>query len=119
VVDVCPGDSLQPQSTTCRDAVGICDVAEKCDGIAAACPQDATEPDGSSCDSGNGVCNDGACEPLDGAAAGGASTTGHGDESDEAGCSCRLPGSAPGPSSAPWWLLTALMIVGRRQRVVI
>jgi hypothetical protein len=37
------------QGTTCRAALGACDVAEVCDGTGAACPADALRPAGFVC----------------------------------------------------------------------
>lgn len=50
------GCTLRDAGETCRPLAGPCDVAEVCDGAAAACPADATQPDGD---------GDGVCDPLD------------------------------------------------------
>jgi len=52
----------------CRPAAGVCDVAEKCDGVNASCPADALQPDGTGCSDGafcNGqetTCQSGVCQ---------------------------------------------------------
>jgi hypothetical protein len=53
--------------TLCRAAAGVCDVAEKCDGVALACPPDARVAAGTSCRGATGVCD--VAEKCDGVAA--------------------------------------------------
>lgn len=36
----CDGDAVASAGTVCRAAVGVCDVAETCDGVSAGCPAD-------------------------------------------------------------------------------
>jgi hypothetical protein len=48
----------------CRAAVGTCDAAEQCDGVADDCPADAPAPDGTPCDDTD------ACTRIDACAAG-------------------------------------------------
>lgn len=45
--------------TQCRAAVGECDAAEVCSGLAAACPADESKGDGTTCT--NGFCANGTC----------------------------------------------------------
>ena len=39
--DNCPADAVEPASTTCRGAAGVCDLAETCDGTGVNCPADS------------------------------------------------------------------------------
>lgn len=41
--------NLEPSTTVCRPAAGVCDVAETCTGSAAACPADAVKPATTGC----------------------------------------------------------------------
>jgi hypothetical protein len=45
--------TLRSAGDVCRGAVGVCDVAESCDGVGATCPVDVGLPDGD----GDGVCD--------------------------------------------------------------
>jgi MYXO-CTERM domain-containing protein len=112
-------------ATACRAAVGDCDVAEQCDGIAVTCPDDGFVADGTACDGGSGVCVAGACEPPGGggstgvgesAGAGGSAGTGA-PAGEEDGCSCRMTGSPRGSGVGGWLALLGFgLLVGRRRR---
>lgn len=49
------------KNAECRPAMGVCDAAETCDGVAVACPPDKPAPDGADCP--DGVCSAGVCSP--------------------------------------------------------
>lgn len=55
-------------ATTCRPAVGECDLEEACDGAALECPADEFVADGEACS--EGVCAGGACVPEEGSSTG-------------------------------------------------
>jgi hypothetical protein len=80
LTSACSGQDAMPRpmGSLCREAVGACDVAEKCDGTLFTCPADQIIPNGSPCDDGSlctptdtcqaGVCNGTgapACDPID------------------------------------------------------
>jgi hypothetical protein len=53
-------------SSTCRAALGVCDLAEHCDGVDPLCPADVVMPDGADCDdatacNGAEACTGGVC----------------------------------------------------------
>ena len=50
----CAGRSA---GTVCRPALGPCDIAETCDGAAAACPEDGLVPGGTECRASMGACD--------------------------------------------------------------
>jgi fibronectin type 3 domain-containing protein len=57
-VGVCaPGGVIQPAGTPCRAAVGLCDVAETCDGVSADCPADKLAAAGKECRAIAGDCD--------------------------------------------------------------
>lgn len=64
---VCRRESLIAAGTTCRAAVGTCDVAEVCDGASALCPPDALATTSVVCRAAAGLCD--APELCDGASA--------------------------------------------------
>jgi hypothetical protein len=49
--------SFKASGTTCRNAAGVCDVAETCTGSTATCPADAFEPSSTVCRGSAGVCD--------------------------------------------------------------
>lgn len=49
------------KNAECRPAMGVCDAAESCDGVALACPPDKPAPDGTDCP--DGECSAGVCAP--------------------------------------------------------
>ncbi|MDG2010603.1 MAG: hypothetical protein P8K76_12535 [Candidatus Binatia bacterium] len=62
--------TLAVQGTVCRDASGVCNPAEVCDGASAQCPADATVADGSPCSDGKlcttgDFCSAGVCQPTE------------------------------------------------------
>ena len=63
-----PGCTFEPATTTCRSAVGVCDVAETCTGTAPDCPADAFAPSTAVCRSATGICD--AAETCTGSAPG-------------------------------------------------
>lgn len=48
---------IRPSGATCRDEIGLCDVAETCDGIATTCPADGFATSGTSCRTATDVCD--------------------------------------------------------------
>ena len=57
-VGVCaPGGVIQPAGTPCRTAVGLCDIAETCDGVSADCPADKLAAAGKVCRAVAGDCD--------------------------------------------------------------
>jgi hypothetical protein len=56
--------NLEPSTTVCRAQSGICDVAERCDGVSPTCPADAVQPPTMVCRASTGVCD--AAENCDG-----------------------------------------------------
>lgn len=98
---ICVRDSLVAAGTTCREAVGQCDVAEECDGENPTCPMDAFTPTGQTCSlgfcDGLGTCSD-SCTP------GADCSTGNPCETGTIDCSggtpsCTRSGNAPNGTS--------------------
>jgi fibronectin type 3 domain-containing protein len=57
-VGICaPGGVVQPAGTSCRKAVGLCDIEETCDGVNADCPADKLAAAGTSCRAIAGDCD--------------------------------------------------------------
>lgn len=61
---VCVGTGPRPSGTSCREATGVCDAAEVCDGSSVACPSDARVAAGTECRASAGDCD--AAEVCDG-----------------------------------------------------
>ncbi len=55
--EVCTPTGPSALGTPCRDAVGVCDVAEVCDGTRTVCPPDALLAGGTTCRASLGVCD--------------------------------------------------------------
>lgn len=54
-----------PIGTTCREAVGECDIEEFCDGVTEACPDDEFVSNGDPCGTFPECCRDGVCDLFD------------------------------------------------------
>ena len=53
----CTGPAPSPAGTICREAAGLCDVAETCNGIGTTCPDDTMLTAGTPCRDAAGVCD--------------------------------------------------------------
>ncbi|NIQ90179.1 MAG: hypothetical protein GWN93_14570, partial [Deltaproteobacteria bacterium] len=51
----CPADVVEPVTTECRAAAGVCDAADNCDGVSGACPADGKLT--SECRASAGICD--------------------------------------------------------------
>jgi cysteine-rich repeat protein len=91
VAETCTGSSSAcpadaRSSAGCRPAAGPCDVAESCDGVHTDCPADGYQPDGTACNDGIACTNTDQCG---GGACGGTSVTcGNGTEESACGEEC-------------------------------
>jgi Putative metal-binding motif len=54
---VCPPDAFSPASVVCRPAIGACDRPESCTGASNACPADVRAPAGTACRPAAGACD--------------------------------------------------------------
>jgi len=91
VAETCTGSSgVCPTdargSGTCRPAASPCDAAESCDGVHTDCPEDAYQPDGTSCDDGIGCTTADQCS--NGACAGTSVNCGDGTQQTACGEEC-------------------------------
>ncbi len=109
-----------PAGQECRSSMGICDIAESCDGQSGDCPEDMLVSDGTDC--GMGQCLQGVCEEkmtgmggMGGmGGTGGTGGTDGGRDPDSIGetgsCGCRIPGlQSPAPD---WGWIGFLMGLG-------
>ena len=91
VAETCSGSSSTcpadaRSNAGCRPAVDACDVAETCDGVGTECPQDGYQPDGTACNDGIGCTTSDQCS---GGACGGTSATcGNGTQETACGEEC-------------------------------
>jgi hypothetical protein len=53
----CEVSTVKDNTTLCREAAGVCDVAEYCDGLHTYCPNDTKIPQGTVCRNTAGVCD--------------------------------------------------------------